>query len=274
MMAKKQDIVDKLGLNEQQLKKLAKQINSRPQKENKPYSFDGDHVRFIATGDSHMGHKDFNQPLWDAMAERANQDDIDFVLHTGDVCEGWYTQRQGHVFELTHLGYDQQVDFALENFSKINKDVYFITGNHTANTFWKMAGVDIGQTLEDRLERMHYLGCQHGSIELPYGHKVEMRHPDGGTAYAISYKTQKMVEALEGGTKPAVLLIGQFHKAEYLFYRNVHCVQTATTCGQTPFMRNKGIAAHEGFWDIDMAVDKNGVTRFQPTYYPAYGNGR
>ena len=32
----------------------------------------------------------------------------------------------------------------------------------------------------------------------------------------------KMIEAMESDSKPNILAVGHYHKAEYLFYRNVH----------------------------------------------------
>ena len=50
-----------------------------------------------------------------------------------------------------------------------------------------------------------------GIIKLPYNQKIELIHPDGGSSYAISYKPQKIIEAMEGGTKP-LSIIGTFQK--------------------------------------------------------------
>lgn len=86
-----------------------------------------------------------------------------------------------------------------------------------------------------------------------------------------SYKPQKIVESLESGHKPHFLGIGHFHKADYMFYRNVHVIQSATLCGQTKFMKGKGIAAHKGFWVVDMYVKDDGqIDAIRPMLYPAY----
>jgi hypothetical protein len=89
-------------------------------------------------------------------------------------------------------------------------------------------------------------------------------------SYALSYKPQKIIESLEGGTKPELLTIHHFHKAEYLFYRNVHAFQGATLERQTPFMKNNGLAAHCGYWKIRMKVNPKGITEITPTYFPFY----
>src|SRR5690606_12736822 len=73
-----------------------------------------------------------------------------------------------------------------------------------------------------------------------------LAHPGSGSAYALSYTVQKIVESLEGGEKPAVGLWGHYHKMMFANVRNVWCIQTGCTQDQSPFMRKKRIEAHVG----------------------------
>jgi hypothetical protein len=80
-----------------------------------------------------------------------------------------------------------------------------------------------------------------------------------------------MIEAYFGGEKPNMLAVGHYHKAEYIFYRNVHCIQTGCFQAQTPWMAGKGIAAMVGGWIIEITVDDGGnIKRFTPTFFPFY----
>ena len=100
---------------------------------------------------------------------------------------------------------------------------------------------------------------------------LELRHPWDGTAYALSYKIQKMIEAMEADSKPNILAVGHYHKAEYLFYRNVHCLQTGCFQSQTPYTRGKGISVQLGGWLVTIHVDKSGsIWRFAPEFVPYY----
>ena len=113
---------------------------------------------------------------------------------------------------------------------------------------------------------MKYLGRDCARIEITPNCILELRHPWDGTAYALSYKPQKMIDGMEADSKPNILAIGHYHKLEYLFYRNVHCFQT-----QTPFTRGKGISVHLGGWIITVEVDKRGyVQRIIPEMIPFY----
>jgi len=90
-------------------------------------------------------------------------------------------------------------------------------------------------------------------------------------SYALSYKIQKYIEAMSGGEKPKLLAVGHYHKQESFFYRNVHAFQTACLCGQTSWMRGKGISAALGGWLIELHVDDEGtITRIKPEFMPFY----
>jgi hypothetical protein len=118
---------------------------------------------------------------------------------------------------------------------------------------------------------MNYLGQSSALIELTPNCTLELRHPLDGTAYAISYKTQKLIEAMSGGEKPNILAVGHYHKMEYIFYRNVHCFQTGCFQAQTPWMKGKQIAAFMGGWIVEVNVNDDGtITRIKQEYIPFY----
>jgi hypothetical protein len=80
-----------------------------------------------------------------------------------------------------------------------------------------------------------------------------------------------MIEAMEADSKPNILAVGHYHKAEYIFYRNVHALQTGCFQGQTPFTRGKGISVHMGGWIVTIRVDKNGyIQGIAPEFVPYY----
>jgi predicted phosphodiesterase len=266
-------VFNKSGLTPAELRVLLKHKAERAEDHVKPqpYKVKAKHLRIGVFGDTHIGSKYYDPQLMKEAAKAFNAEDVDFVVHVGDITEGHYeNKRQGSVFELTEIGGDAQVDRAVKELSQIKKPIYAITGNHEHNTFFKLCGFDVGRQIEQRIPNFHYLGNMRGTIELPYGKKLELLHPGGGTSYALSYKPQKIVESLEGGTKPDILLIGHFHKAIYMYYRNVHTLMTGTLQSQTGFMRELGLAAHKGFYILDFEVGRNGVKRITPEFHPAY----
>jgi hypothetical protein len=131
--------------------------------------------------------------------------------------------------------------------------------------------MDIGRQVAALREDMDYLGYMTAYVELTPRCVMELHHPQDGTCYAQSYKIQKIIEAMSGGEKPNILAVGHYHKQEYFYYRNVHAFQTACLCGQTSWMRGKGISAAMGGWLVELHVDDEGtITRIKPEFMPFY----
>lgn len=132
------------------------------------------------------------------------------------------------------------------------------------------AGLIVGRELEDALPNYTHLGEDEANVQLRRNITMKLFHPNDGTAYAISYKMQKAMEAFTGGEKPNILLQGHYHKALYMFNRNIHGLDCGTLCGQTRWMRGKKIPAHKGFWIIDIEMGEGGIGKFSPSFYPGY----
>lgn len=139
-------------------------------------------------------------------------------------------------------------------------------------TLWSMNCqrelVDIGRMVEIEAREagrddLRYLGYMEAWITLRRADGAEAKmwvvHPGGGAAYATSYAPQKMIESLQGGEKPAVAIVGHFHKMELLNYRSVWIYQAGTTMDQSPFMRKRRLDAHVGGGIIELRQDAQGA---------------
>jgi predicted phosphodiesterase len=217
-----------------------------------------DEVCFGVMSCTHYGSLFSNIEGANAFYAEAKRQGAQFMLHVGDVLDG-YKMHKGMEFEQSDIGWDAQA----KRFEKEAPDLLptkFITGNHD-ESLKKLAGLRPGEELARRRADWEYLGSCSGRVTLDAGKGrtcvVDMMHPGGGSSYALSYRSQKLVESLEGGTKPDLLLIGHYHKAEWLpTYRNVCVVQAGCFQWQTPFMRDLALAAHVGGWIIRVKMGK------------------
>jgi UDP-2,3-diacylglucosamine pyrophosphatase LpxH len=227
-------------------------------------------VRFAVMGDTQIGSKYAQLTYLHQFYDLCKQEGITDVYHTGDITDG-LKMRAGHEYELYEVSADEMRDDVVRNYPKRDGiTTHFITGNHDASLY-KHVGYDIGRAIDQARPDMKYLGRDCAIINLTPKCTLELRHPWDGTAYALSYKMQKMIEAMESDSKPNILAVGHYHKAEYIFYRNVHALQTGCFQGQTPFTRGKGISVHMGGWIVTIRVDENGyIKRFQPEFVPCY----
>jgi hypothetical protein len=229
-------------------------------------------LNFAILGDTQFGSKYAQITYLHDFYDLCVKEGITEVYHTGDITDG-LKMRPGHEYELYEISADEMIDDVVKHYPKRDGiTTNFITGNHDASIY-KHVGYDIGQAIANRRHDLKYLGRDCATINLTPNCTLELRHPWDGTAYALSYKMQKMIEAMESDSKPNILAVGHYHKAEYLFYRNVHALQSACFQGQTPFTRGKGISVHIGGWIVKIRVDATGTIQgFSPEFIPFYSS--
>lgn len=229
-------------------------------------------LRFGLVSDTHIGGVDTQLTLLHHLYDYFEQEGIADVYHAGDITDG-ERMRPGHEYELYMHGADAQVAHTVKVYPRRKGiNTTFITGNHDYS-FIKTIGLDIGRQISAQRDDMHYAGYMNAIIQLSPGCTLELKHPQDGSAYAMSYKPQKIIEALAGGEKPSIMAIGHYHKRLYMEYRNIHCVLCATTEAQTVFMRGRGLSAHLGGTIIELKLRDDGViSEFTPRFISFYAS--
>ena len=227
-------------------------------------------IKFAIIGDTQFGSKYTQLTYLHNFYDLCEKEGIHNVYHTGDITDG-LKMRPGHEYELHEHSADGQLELVYKHYPRRDGiTTHFITGNHDASLY-KHVGYDIGRAISRIRSDMNYLGRDAAVVYLTPNCTLELRHPWDGSAYSISYRPQKMVEAMESDSKPNILAIGHYHKAEYLFYRNVHVLQTGCFQGQTPFTRGKGISVHLGGWIVTVRVSDDGTIQgFSQEFVPYY----
>lgn len=225
-------------------------------------------IRFGLIGDTHIGSLYQRLDALRLFYERCADEGITDVLHAGDVIDGWHVYR-GQEFELHPNGrsWPEQKDMFVESVPKIDgMRTIFITGNHDSS-FKKLVGMIVGDELSAERPDWEFIGQDVGTIKLKTetGRKftIQLLHPGGGiNQYALSYKPQRIIEAIPGGQKPDLIAIGHFHKSFYMpAYRNIAAISVGCFQSQTPYMAQQSIAAHVGGWIITATVgDRKNLT--------------
>lgn len=92
--------------------------------------FDGEHIRIGFITDTHIGSVYFKEEYFNKAIEEIIKSKCDMLCHAGDVTDGMNIKRHGQIYELTHLGYDAQLEYAAELFRGIDIRTFMIDGNH------------------------------------------------------------------------------------------------------------------------------------------------
>ena len=235
----------------------------------KKIKFSRQHFKYGYFSDCHIGHEKFREDLFMKAVELYKREHVDFIIDTGDHLEGM-SGRHGQIYELTHLGFEQQMGYAEQLYNELPVKTYGIDGNHDAWYKKKMnGGLIVGKELGRRVKNYEHLGEMEGDLNIN-NVKIKLFHANDMTAYATSYKLQKLIESFSGGEKPNILHSGHYHKALYMFLRNVHGFESGCLMGQSEWMRGKKIQAHIGFGVVDVYINKNGVERLIHEFYAGY----
>jgi predicted phosphodiesterase len=204
-------------------------------------------------GDNHIGSKYSRLDVLHDLYAKFTYEGVDRVFNCGNWIDG---EARFNLHDLLVHGMDNQLRELIQQYPAYNVDTYAIAGDDHEGWYCQREGIDIGQHAEQSMRAAgrsdwHNLGYLEAYVNLTNANsgksaKLLIMHPGGGSSYAHSYKPQKIVESFEGGEKPAVLLIGHYHKLSFNVVRNVYAIQAGCTQDQTLFMRKKSIEAHVG----------------------------
>ena len=259
---------------------LADQIAVGSEKKLDIKNWQGDTLRFGFVSDTHLGSKFERMDVLNALYDIYAGEGIDTVYHGGNIIDG---ECRFNKYEIHTQGLTPQVEYCIDNYPK-KKGIttYFITGDDHEGWYIQRERINIGEYIEMRAYSsmrtdLKYIGHVEADIDLAENEgKSWMRimHGGGGTAYALSYTPQKIVESYQGGEKPRILLLGHYHKIDYCFPREVHVIQMGCTEDQTIFMRKKKIQAHigGGILKINRAPDGT-INRVNVEYITFFDKG-
>lgn len=238
---------------------------------------------FGATSDNHLGSKyerlDVLNDLYDEFAKAG----VDRVYNAGNWIDG---EARFNKYDLKIHGMDAQCRYLAANYpQRKGITTYAVAGDDHEGWYAQREGVNIGKYAERVMREAgrddwHDLGYMEAAIKLVNANTgkfsiMAVVHPGGGSAYALSYSIQKIIESLDGGEKPAVGLYGHYHKLWAGNIRNVWCLQTGCTEDQTTFMRKKKLEAHVGGTIVTLRQDpeSGAITGFLPEMRRYFNKG-
>ncbi len=257
---------DKFGLTEKQLEKI---LVAKRERVIKPFNIQiGETYTFGALADNHACSSEERLEALHTFYHECKKRGIQDMYNAGDLLAGQDVYK-GQEYELNVFGADNQVNYLVENYPCIpGMTTHFVTGNHDYS-FYKKIGLDVGIMIAERRSDMKYLGIFQGDVMYKCIPLIRVVHPDGGMAYALSYRMQKYVEQISSGKKPRIIIAGHQHTSIYFLYRNIHVVQAGAFEGQTKLILRKGINPSIGGWIITVkfAKDKKkSIVSFAPEF--------
>lgn len=227
--------------------------------------------------DTHIGSKYERLDVLNSLYDRFADAGVTSVFHGGNWIDG---ESRFNKTDIYCHGLGNQVDNFIQKYpQRKGIKTYIISGDDHEGWYVQRENINIGSFMQDQavkagrddlidagyMERDFTLAQKHGAATL------RLIHAGGGSAYAVSYTSQKYVESLQGGEKPQIILVGHYHKFEYGYPREVHTVQLGCCEDQTPFMRKRKLQAMVGGCIIRIGQSDTGIiTSFSVDWMPYY----
>ncbi len=209
---------------------------------------------FGCASDQHLGSKYERLDVLNDLYDWFEAEGADRVFNSGNWIDG---EDEKNRHDLAVHGLEPQLDYAVKTYPiRPGLKTYAVWGEDHEGWFARRESINIGRFFERKMldaGRTDWvdLGFMEGNIDLVHpttGARTSLlvMHPGGGTSYALSYRAQKLVESLQGGEKPSVILIGHYHKLSVNLIRGVWAIQVGCSQDQTPFMRKIPTEPHVG----------------------------
>lgn len=196
---------------------------------------------FGLIADTHLGSKYQQITALKDYYEHVHNRGITTVVHAGDVVDGYKVYDKsgdGHLRELWLTSFTDQKEYVIDQYPYYpDMKTYFIEGNHD-RAFWSQVGISIGHEIGLAREDLICLGAYGAVIDFG-GYKVHLHHGAGGTAYALSYKLQKLIEEI---TMPDInlVLMGHYHTYINTEIRDIRAIQPGCFQAMTPYAKRRG----------------------------------
>jgi len=191
---------------------LGKTVQTGGRRIHFPHHFHGKPMQFGVVSDMHMGNKHSRLDVLEAAYDEFARRGIKTVFCPGNYVDG---EARFNTHELVVHGFTDQALFAIDNWpQRRGITTYYVDGDDHEGWYYQREGVEFGRYLQLEAQArgrndLQYLGYLEADIVLRATRgdcTIKVMHPGGGSAYAISYSAQKLVESLAGHSLPAILL--------------------------------------------------------------------
>lgn len=181
-------------------------------------------------GDTHLCDKACALDELHDFYHKCKESGVEHIVHAGDVTAGIRVY-PGQEFDLSCHGFGDQLQYLVDNYPQVDGlQTHVISGNHDLS-FKQSAGANFVQELSNRRDDINWVGDYDATVFIN-GISIGLHHGAGGNAYSVSYKAQKYIEKIGAGQKPQIYVLGHYHVAMSMLYRNIHCFMPG--CWQKP----------------------------------------
>jgi len=239
--------------------------------------FKGSKAKFAVSSDPHIGSRESQaKKLLPVVYETARREEVDVIAFCGDIFDGAGAY-PGQQNELVCFTADAQRKLGEKNWPKETKiPTVLIRGSSHEKTFLDKCGHDIVGTFVELMRlkgnKMIYLKGISGVSRI---RKIwyQLLHPKGGIPYGLSYRVQRIIEALVsainkyGDKRIQTIFVGHLHQSMFMIYKGIAGFLVPCLQKQTEYLKGKGLIPMLGMWIVTIETDKKGnIIRIVPKH--------
>jgi hypothetical protein len=119
-------------------------------------------------------------------------------------------------------------------------------------------GANLGAMLSAKRDDLIFLGSNFAKVRLTNKIDMNLVHPKDGSAYGISLKAQQRIDKAVGMQRCKVMVLGHYHKTDFLNYRGTYAITNPSFFGQSEFLEGKNIRSDIGGTILTFKTDNKG----------------
>lgn len=190
---------------------------------------------FLVMADTHIGNVHENMDLVKNLYKYAQEKNIKYVFHLGDMVEGT-SVRESKDFRIKRDSVDEQIDYLTRTYPKYDSiNTLYILGNH--DNRWLNEGIDISKIIDNRRYDMHFLGYKNSKIVLG-NRNVLLNHP---FIVDRNFKYDHEIEELYPDCNFDLVLRGHTHHNGIYVNDNNSIVVNVPACYDSPNRKYVGV---------------------------------
>lgn len=213
-----------------------------------------EHLKIILLGDTHMCHINDNIDLINKIYDDAEDNNVDYIFHSGDVCDG-IINAKNYNKELKCDRYNTQLEYMIDKYPRYSGKTYMISGNHD-DKWYILTGKDILSDLESKRDDIVYLGMNRGFIRLN-NINFEIIHGSLNPNTLRQFKINDYINTSNAN----IIHCGHMHTSSYVNEKNKYFFRTASLCGETKLSLNHNLKNENSIYYIDLYQDENGIKK-------------
>ncbi len=229
-----------------------------------------DEFKFALISDTRLGSKAQQLSILNDIYKKAESMGIKHILHCGNISEGIYPINNQYADSVFKNDTNMQAMYIIENYPYIEGiNTYFLCGSKD-QTHLKKNKADIGKIITSNRDDMIYLGNDRCILNIKNA-TIDMRCVKAKKTYTVSYRAQKMIDAMRSEDVPNIMLYGGLLQMESFNYRNVRLISAPSCCASTNEMINNEHNNIVGNWFVTVKFDAKGnivsIIPISSTYY-------